>query len=379
MVESWLRHDGLDAARADPAVAGRAGEPAARRGRRPGGRGPGRRDRGVADAARARRLRPRAARRPHGGVRPRARRRRRRLASAARRPAARSRAPDRCRSCGGSARVTVGAGSFPVGVPLLDESHLQIDPLSRTARTEAERVARRAAAESLVETLLLRAVGYFRPGLVHVHTWDVGHLTGSLPGLYPLTRTGLLTVHDPGGLEGLLEELSDRIRRVHARVLVGGHPSLKALARADRRALRAVGGRGPGRRRLAAGGGGPGPAGAARRPGRRDLRDPGGHSHDHRGSVGDGPPADGGHRGRAGDRRDDVDDRPARDRDAGSAAAAHGRDGRLPRDRPRARAVAQPRRDLRRSCCLRRRSGARRIRGPGSARRSASSRAFRGR
>ena len=129
----------------------------------------------------------------------------------------------------------MGAGSFPVGVPLLDESHLQIDPLSRTARTEAERVARRAAAESLVETLLLRVVGYFRPGLVHVHVWDVGRLTGSLPGLYPLTRTGLLTVHDPGDLEGLLEELSDRIRRVHARVLVGGHPSLKALAAADRR------------------------------------------------------------------------------------------------------------------------------------------------
>ena len=68
-------------------------------------------------------------------------------------------------------------------------------------------------------------------GWCTLHVWDVGQLTGSLPGLYPLTRTGLLTVHDPGNLEGLLDELSDRIRRVHTRVLVDGHPSLQALAR----------------------------------------------------------------------------------------------------------------------------------------------------
>ena len=80
-------------------------------------------------------------------------------------------------------------GAFPVGLPLLDESHLQIDPRSGDVRTEGERAERRAVAESLVEALLLRAVGYFRPGLVHVHVWDVGQLTGSLPGLYPLTRT----------------------------------------------------------------------------------------------------------------------------------------------------------------------------------------------
>jgi hypothetical protein len=113
-----------------------------------------------------------------------------------------------------------GPGAFPVGVPLLDESHLEV-----IATPEA-----RAAAESLVESLLLRVVGYFRPGLVQLHVWDVGRFTGSLPGLYPLTRTGLLTVHDPGHLDGLLDELSDRIRRVHTRVLVGGMPSLKVLA-----------------------------------------------------------------------------------------------------------------------------------------------------
>ena len=66
---------------------------------------------------------------------------------------------------------------------------------------------------------------------MQLHVWDVGRLTGSLPGLYPLTRTGLLTVHDPGDLAGLLNELSDRIRRVHTRVLVGGMPSLAEQAR----------------------------------------------------------------------------------------------------------------------------------------------------
>ena len=118
---------------------------------------------------------------------------------------------------------TVGSGAdtaFPVAVPLLDTAHLEITGPSGT----------RAAAESLVESLLLRVVGYFRPGLVQAHVWDVGQFTGSLPGLYPLTRTGLLTVHDPSDLVGLLNELSDRIRRVHTRVLVGGKPSLEALA-----------------------------------------------------------------------------------------------------------------------------------------------------
>ncbi|MGH3613450.1 MAG: FtsK/SpoIIIE domain-containing protein [Pseudonocardia sp.] len=110
--------------------------------------------------------------------------------------------------------------TFGVGVPLLDESHLQVSSTHEG----------RARAEALVEALLVRVVSYFRPGLVQLHVWDVGQFTGALPGLYPLTRTGLLTVHDPGRLSQLLEELSDRIRRVHTRVLVGGHPSLRALA-----------------------------------------------------------------------------------------------------------------------------------------------------
>ncbi len=115
------------------------------------------------------------------------------------------------------------AGGFPVAVPLLDESHLQIGSTPDGRET----------AEALVQNLLLRVVSYFRPGLVQLHVWDVGSFTGTLPGLYPLTSAGLLTVHDPTRLPQLLEELSNRIRRVHTRVLVDGQPSLRALAAAS--------------------------------------------------------------------------------------------------------------------------------------------------
>jgi DNA segregation ATPase FtsK/SpoIIIE, S-DNA-T family len=120
----------------------------------------------------------------------------------------------------GTGRIGGAEPGFPVAVPLLDESHLQISSTHDS----------RGQAEALVENLLLRVMSSFRPGVVQVHVWDVGRFTGSLPGLYPLTRTGLLTVHDPGMLEQLLEELSDRIRRVHTRVLVDGHSSLRAMA-----------------------------------------------------------------------------------------------------------------------------------------------------
>jgi hypothetical protein len=120
----------------------------------------------------------------------------------------------------GTGRIGTAAPGFPVAVPLLDESHLQI-----TSTHES-----RTRAEAMLESVLMRVISYFRPGLVQLHVWDVGQFTGALPGLYPLTRTGLLTVHDPSRLPQLLEELSDRIRRVHTRVLVDGHPSLRALA-----------------------------------------------------------------------------------------------------------------------------------------------------
>jgi len=114
---------------------------------------------------------------------------------------------------------------FPVAVPLLDQAHLHI----------ASTPESRGLADHLVENLLLRVLSYFQPGLVHVHVWDVNQLTGSLPGLYPLTRAGLLTVHDPARLHELLDELSDHIRRVHTGVLVDGHLSVRAVSGAGRR------------------------------------------------------------------------------------------------------------------------------------------------
>ncbi len=120
----------------------------------------------------------------------------------------------------GTGRAPGGGDDFRVGVPLLDESHLQVRSTAAT----------RAQAESMVEMLVLRVLGYFRPGLVGVHVWDVGRFAGSLPGLYPLTRTGLLSVHDPAALGRLLGQLSERIRRVRTRVLARGHSSLRAVA-----------------------------------------------------------------------------------------------------------------------------------------------------
>lgn len=119
----------------------------------------------------------------------------------------------------GTGRVGGSSAPFDVAVPLLDEAHLQI-----TADPD-----RRAEADALVENLLMRVLSYFRPGLVTVHVWDTGQLAGAVPGLYPLTRTDLLTVHHPGRLAALLEQLSDRIRRIQTRLLVDGHPSLRAL------------------------------------------------------------------------------------------------------------------------------------------------------
>jgi hypothetical protein len=123
----------------------------------------------------------------------------------------------------GSARL--GASDpFAVAVPLLDESHLQISTVDEETRK---------AGLGLVEGLLMRVLSAVDPGTAVVHVWDVSQLTGPLPDLHPLSRTGLLTVHDPSGLGVLLEELSDRIRRVHNRVLVDGQPSLAALAKVE--------------------------------------------------------------------------------------------------------------------------------------------------
>ena len=190
----------------------------------------------------------------------------------------------------------------------------------------------------------MRVIGYFRPGLVQLHVWDVGQFTGSLPGLYPLTRTGLLTVHDPGGLAGLLDELSDRIRRVHTRVLVGGLPVAGGAgparaARAPSRGSMAVllGNRGRWRdedqRQLQ--------RVAARRSGLRDLGRPRRRAADDRRAGRDGPPPGGARRtGRRRGRGDHADDRAARLRRARPAAAARRRSPTVCHDdRRRARAL----------------------------------------
>ena len=112
------------------------------------------------------------------------------------------------------------AEDFPVAVPLLDSAHLQISTTTESF----------PAAEAMVEALLLRTLSYFLPGLVHVHIWDTGQLTNPLPGLYPLTRAGLLTVHDPTRPKDMLEELSEHIRRVHSGVLAGGHTTVQSIS-----------------------------------------------------------------------------------------------------------------------------------------------------
>jgi hypothetical protein len=114
---------------------------------------------------------------------------------------------------------------FPVAVPLLDESHLVITSAG-TGTTELQR----EETEALVQNLLLRVLSHVQPGLVRLHVWDIAQLTGTLPGLYPLTRAGLLTAHDPTRIEELLDELSDHIRRIHTGALLGGHTSLRSLA-----------------------------------------------------------------------------------------------------------------------------------------------------
>lgn len=109
---------------------------------------------------------------------------------------------------------------FPVAVPLLDSAHLHISTTHDS----------RPAAEGMVESLVLRVLSYLQPGLAHVHVWDTSQVTGSLPGLYPLTRAGLLTVHDPARPGELLDELSEHIRRVHTGVLARGDTSIQTIS-----------------------------------------------------------------------------------------------------------------------------------------------------
>ncbi len=108
---------------------------------------------------------------------------------------------------------------FPLAVPLLDAAHLRLNSAEGS----------RPAVDSIVETLLLRVLSAFTPGLVRVHLWDIGHLTGPLPNLHPLTAAGLLVVHDPTRLDDLLAHLAGHIRKVHANAMRAGQTSLREV------------------------------------------------------------------------------------------------------------------------------------------------------
>ncbi|WP_436497468.1 FtsK/SpoIIIE domain-containing protein [Actinokineospora sp. HUAS TT18] len=115
---------------------------------------------------------------------------------------------------------------FPLAVPLLDGGHLRINSTTDS----------RGAVDSIVESLLVRLLSTFTPGTVRVHLWDIGHLTGPLPSLHPLTAAGLMVVHDPTRLDDLLSGLAGHIRKVHAATLRQGAGSLReTCAAAGRR------------------------------------------------------------------------------------------------------------------------------------------------
>jgi hypothetical protein len=121
----------------------------------------------------------------------------------------------------GSGRLGTAGTPFEVAVPLLDESHLQISVHPKA----------RATGLGLVENLLMRVVSHFRPGLVALHLWDVEHLTGAAPEPAPALPHRHPHVHDPNGLPRLLDELADRIRRVHNKVLAADEATLAEYTR----------------------------------------------------------------------------------------------------------------------------------------------------
>ncbi|MGX7828569.1 FtsK/SpoIIIE domain-containing protein [Actinokineospora sp. 24-640] len=117
----------------------------------------------------------------------------------------------------GTASVEHAPEEFPLAVPLLGVGHLRIN----SARDG------RAAVDAIVETLLARMLATLAPGLLRVHIWDIGHLTGPLPNLHPLRAERLLTVHDPTLLSDLLATLAGHIRRAHDAALREGRPTVR--------------------------------------------------------------------------------------------------------------------------------------------------------
>ena len=220
MVELWLRQEGLDAAGARPRLQRRAGQPAVRP-RVPGGREADRvdgrlrrrpealpaRQRLVARCDRAR-LRGASADgwlAQHGAAADRG------IRDRAAAVADRHRAPWAPR-----ARRSRSA------VPLLDESHLQID--RSPERAEAERAGGGRRPRRWSRRCCCGSSATSGRGSCSVHVWDVGHLTGLAARPLPAHPHRPAHRARPRRPAGLLDELADRIRRVHTRVLVGRAP-----------------------------------------------------------------------------------------------------------------------------------------------------------
>ena len=118
----------------------------------------------------------------------------------------------------GTASVPGVDCEFPAAIPLLGHRHLHV-----TSTAGA-----RAQAEAATELLLLRVLSAFRPGQVRLHVWDVARQAGTLPGLYGLAGTDLLSVTAPDRLSALLADTAARISRVQTGLLAAGHRSVTA-------------------------------------------------------------------------------------------------------------------------------------------------------
>ncbi len=112
---------------------------------------------------------------------------------------------------------------FPALVPLLDAAHLHLRGPNSTV-------------DGVVGGLLLRTLAVTAPGALRVTIYDPGQLGGALAGLAPLAPAGLVSYLGPGGLNLLLDELVEHIRRINENVLAGAYRDLAELsARTGRR------------------------------------------------------------------------------------------------------------------------------------------------
>jgi len=116
--------------------------------------------------------------------------------------------------------------SLPLLLPLLDQAHIHI---TGDTTSDPDRV------RGLINTLLLRVLGTTPAGSVRIIVYDPEQLGGALAGFAPLASAGLLRFVGPTGLSGLLDDLTEEVRRINESVLSGEYASLWALADATGR------------------------------------------------------------------------------------------------------------------------------------------------